>query len=105
MRLTAQVQPNKSSSKQDSRPTRDFDCVFGVYAFLMFLVTDSQADHFFLCFSGFLVTDSPTDRCFLFFGCFLVTGSQADRCFYCCRWFWLPAAQPIGVSDVFNDFW
>ena len=61
MRLTAQVQPNKSSSKQDSRPTRDFGCVLGVSAFLMFLVTDSQADHFFLCFSGFLVTDSPTD--------------------------------------------
>ena len=50
MRLTAQVQPNKSSSKHSSRPTRDFDCVFGVYAFLMFLVTDSQADHFFSCF-------------------------------------------------------
>ena len=36
MRLTAQVQPNKSSSKHRSRPTRDFDCVFGVSAILMF---------------------------------------------------------------------
>ena len=44
MRLTAQVQPNKASSRHMSRPTRDFECVFGVYAFLMFLVTDTQED-------------------------------------------------------------
>ena len=36
MRLTAQVQPNKSSLKQCSRPTRDFDCVFGIFEFLVF---------------------------------------------------------------------
>ena len=34
MRLTAQVQPNKSSSKQCSRTTRNFDIVFWVSTLL-----------------------------------------------------------------------
>ena len=85
MRLTAQVQPNKSSSKHSSRPTRDCDCVFVVYAFLMFLMTDSQADHFFLCVFWLSGNRLPNQLVFFVFWVFL---GPADWWFYCFQWFW-----------------
>ena len=70
MRLTAQVQPDKSSSKKCGRPTRDLDCVFVFFVFLTFLVTGSQAGQCFLYVFGVSGNQQPNRSVFLCFWCF-----------------------------------
>ena len=82
-RLTAPVKPHKSSSKQCSRLTRDFDCIFGAFAFLVFVWSPAAKPiSAFRMLSGFLVTGSLADLCVLWFWCFLVTGSPGHICFF-----------------------